>query len=219
MKAFQLPAKTQAKLVKTTPHKEFAGKELRQAISLRLRATLSLGTLMQINQHLPSMFMRRRDDADTQTPVEGVPPVVLERLAPEVSLPIALDSEFTGYVVTLDRAMGDLELYGCTVSKIKVTEIAPEGDYGTGVIEWSVGSDEKITPELVGLLCDMEGGDVWLGQRAPDKPAEVAEVKKARKRQADAEAAGQQRLEEQPPQPDATDAFIAAQANGAAATH
>ena len=44
MKAFQLPPKTQAKLVKTTPHKEFAGKALRQAISLRVKATLSLAT-------------------------------------------------------------------------------------------------------------------------------------------------------------------------------
>ena len=197
MKAFQLSPKTQAKLVKTTPHKEFDGKNpLKQAISLRLRASLSLELLCQISPHLPSMFMRRRDDAETQAPVEGVPPVVLERLAPEASLPISLDSEFTGYTVTIDRAMGDVELYGCTVSKIKVTEVTPEGEHGIGVIEWSLGSDEKITPELVGLLCDMEGGDIWMGQRAPEKPEQEQAVRKARKKQAAAEAAGQQRLDE-----------------------
>ena len=180
MKAFQLPAKTQAKLVKTTPHKQFDGKNpMKQAISLRLRATLSLAVLQQINPHLPAMFMRRRDDADKQASVDGVPPVVLERLALEVTLPISLESEFTGYTALIDRAMGDVELYGCTVSRIKVTELLAEGEYGMGVIEWSLGSDEKITPELVGLLCDMEGGDVWLGQKAPEKPEEEKAIKKA----------------------------------------
>lgn len=210
MKAFQLPPKTQAKLVKATPHKEFDGKNpLRQAISLRMRATLSLATLRQINPNLPDVFVRLRDDAHTQAQVEGVPPVLFELRAPEVALPISLDSEFTGYTVTVDRAMGDLELYGCKVGKIKVAEILLDGEHGMGVIEWSLGSDEKITPELVGVLCDMEGGDVWLGQKAPDKPEEVKAVQKARKNQREAEASGQQRLDEGGGTQDAGDAFAA----------
>lgn len=197
MKAFQLPPKTQAKLVKATPHKEFDRKNPpRQAISLKLRATLSLATLRQINPNLPDVFVRMRDDAHTQAQVEGVPPVLFELRAPELTLPISLDSEFTGYTVNVDRAMGDLELYGCKVGKIKVTEILLEGEHGMGVVEWSVGSDEKITPELVGAVCSMEGEDVWLGQKAPDKPDEVKAVAKARKHQREVEAAGQQRLDE-----------------------
>lgn len=197
MKAFQLPPKTQAKLVKATPHKEFDGKSpLKQAISLRLRAKLSLAFLTQINPRLPAMLVRRRDDADVQQPVEGVPPIVLERLAPEVKLPITLDSEFTGYTALVDRAMGGLELYGCRVSKIQVAEVIPEGEHGIGEIEFSVGSDEKITPELVGALCDMEGADVWVGLKAPDKPVEEAQKTKARNKKDRLEAQGQQRLTE-----------------------
>lgn len=196
MKAFQLPAKTQAKLVKATPHKEFNGPDRKQAISLRMRATLSLAVLRQFSPYAPDMLVRRRDDADTQVQVDGVPPVLLERVAPTATLP-SFDDEFSGYTVTIDRAMGDIELYGCTVSKIKITEVTPEGEHGAGVIEWSVGSDEKITPELVGALCELEAGDVWIGQKAPDKPVEEAAAKKARKKQSELEAAGQQRIDQQ----------------------
>lgn len=197
MKAFQLPPKTQAKLVKATPHKEFDGKNpLKQAISLRLRAKLSLAFLQQINPDIPSALVRRREDADVQQPVEGVPPIVLERVAPEFKLPYTLDSEFTGYTALIDRAMGDVELYGCKVSKIQVTEIICEGEHGIGEIEWSLGSDEKITPALVGVVCDMEGGDIWLGQKAPDNPVEQAATTKARNKKDRLEQQGQQRLTE-----------------------
>lgn len=202
MRAFQLPAKTQAKLVKATPHKEFEGKNpTRQAISLRMRATISLQALRQISPNLPEMLVRRRDDADVQKPVDGVPPVVLERLAPEAALPFNIDGEFTGYTVNLDRAMGDIELYGCKLSRFKINEVIPEGEHGMAEFEWSIGSDEKITPELVGALCGMEAGDVWLGQKAPDKPAaELEKAKKANRKQEALEAAGQQRIDTQTPE-------------------
>lgn len=196
MKAFQLPLKTQAKLVKATPHKEFDGKNpLKQAISLRLKARLSLALLRQFSPNAPDIFVRRRDDAEQQQVVDGAPPVLLELVAPDLALPVGFSGEFTGYTVTIDRAMGDIELYGCKVSKIKVDEPMPDGEHGSAVVEWSLGSDEKITPELVGLLCSMEGDDVWLGQRAPEKPAEEKAIKASRKKQEQAEAAGQQRLD------------------------
>jgi hypothetical protein len=195
MKSFELPKGTQAKLVKATPHKEFAGPDMIQAISLRLKATLSLRHLVQINPALPGLFVRRREDADVQKPVDGVEPIVLELVAPEMTLPLALEPEFTGYTVVIDRAMGDIELYGAKVSKIKVAEIITQGEDGLGVIEWSVGSDERITPELVGMLCGMEAGDVWLGQTAPANPAEATAAKKHKKKQEALEAQGQQRID------------------------
>ena len=218
MKAFQLPLKAQAKLVKATPHKEFDGKNpLKQAISLRLKARLSLALLRQFSPNAPDIFVRRRDDAEQQQVVDGVPPVLLELVAPDLALPVGFSGEFTGYTVTIDRAMGDIELYGCKVSKIKVDEPMPDGEHGSAVVEWSLGSDEKITPELVGLLCSMEGDDVWLGQRAPEKPAEEKAIKASRKKQEQAEAAGQQRLDGAgaAADPDAAgDAFAAAHGEG-----
>lgn len=196
MKAFQLPPQTQAKLVKPTPHKEFDGKNpLKQAISLKMRATLALATLRQFSPHAPELFVRQRTDA--QQTVEGVAPVTVERSVPELVLPVGFDIELTGYTVQIDRATGEIELYGCKLNKIKVVEIQLEGE-GLGVVEWSIGSDEQITPELVGLLCAMEGNDIGIGQKAPEKPAEEATTKKERKRQKDAEAAGQQRLDAVP---------------------
>ncbi len=196
MKAFQLPPQTQAKLVKPTPHKEFDGKNpLKQAISLKMRATLALATLRQFSPHAPELFVRQRTDA--QQTVEGVAPVTVERSVPELVLPVGFDIELTGYTVQIDRATGEIELYGCKLNKIKVVEIQLEGE-GLGVVEWSIGSDEQITPELVGLLCAMEGNDIGIGQKAPEKPAEEATTKKERKRQKDAEAAGQQRLDAEP---------------------
>lgn len=196
MKAFQLPPQTQAKLVKPTPHKEFDGKNpLKQAISLKMRATLALATLRQFSPHAPELFVRPRTDA--QQTVEGVAPVTVERCVPELVLPVGFDIELTGYTVQIDRATGEIELYGCKLNKIKVVEIQLEGE-GLGVIEWSIGSDEQITPELVGLLCAMEGNDIGIGQKAPDKPEEQTTIKKERKRQKDAEAAGQQRLDAEP---------------------
>lgn len=197
MRKFELPSGTQVKLVKTTPHQEFNGpKERKQAISLRLRSTLSLAILRQFSEHAPDALVRRRDDADTQAPVEGVAPVVMERVAPTMVLPLGFDDEFTGYTVTIDRAVEPLELYGCSVGKIKVVEVTAEGSSGTGVIEWSIGSDEKIAPEVVGLLCSLEASDIWIGQKAPEKPAEDKAARKARERQAAAEAAGQQRIDD-----------------------
>jgi hypothetical protein len=197
MKAFQLPARTQAKLVKATPHKEFDGKNpLKQAISLSLEATLSLGVLAQINPNIPGMLVRRRE-IDPQQQVDGVQPVLFEVLVPELALPIGIDGEFSGYTTLIDRATGDLELYGCKVGKLKVKEVTPhEGENVTAVVAWSIGSDEKITEELVGALCAMEAGDIWLGQKAPDKPVEEAAKTKARSRKAALEQQGQQRLTE-----------------------
>lgn len=169
MKTFDLPAGARLKLLKTTPNKEHHGDQLVQAISLRLAWETTNENLALLHPQLKDMLFWRPPQMDAQQTVEGVPETTPFLRVPAVALPLKLDVSFTGYTFTIEHGIDDssaLELYLCTLSKFAVD--AKEG--GTSTIMWSLGSNKEITPELVGELCALEGGEIvaWLKPPAID---------------------------------------------------
>ena len=163
MKTFDLPAAVRLKLLKTTPNKEHHGDALVQAISLRLAWETTNESLALLHPQLKDMLFWRPPQMDAQQTVEGVPETTPFLRVPTVALPLKIEAQFTGYTFTIEHGIDDssaLELYLCTLSKFAVD--AKEG--GTSTIMWSLGSNKEITPELVGELCGLEGGEIvaWL---------------------------------------------------------
>lgn len=200
MKAFELTKKTRMHLANAHPFKERHGDELVQAITLSVRMEASSEHLEALHEGLRDMLFWNKEEASGQVIAEGVARVLPDLRCPIVKMPLQLDLELTGYTVTIDYGLGpdrgsDLELYGCKLSKFKVEAI--EG--GSAAISWTIGSDEKITPELVGALCGLAGSEIELLQVAPKVAgdAEKKQQRKAAKKQKEAEAAGQQRLDAQ----------------------
>lgn len=163
MKTFDLPAAVRLKLLKTTPNKEHHGDALVQAISLRLAWETTNENLALLHPQLKDMLFWRPPQMDAQQTVDGVPETTPFLRVPTVALPLKIEAQFTGYTFTIEHGIDDssaLELYLCTLSKFAVD--AKEG--GTSTIMWSLGSNKEITPELVGELCGLEGGEIvaWL---------------------------------------------------------
>lgn len=163
MKTFDLPAAARLKLLKTTPNKEHHGDQLVQAISLRLAWETTNENLALLHPQLKDMLFWRPPQVEAQQAIEGVPETTPFLRVPTVALPLKLDASFTGYTLTIEHGIDDnsaLELYLCALSKFAVD--AKEG--GTVTIMWSLGSNKEITPELVGELCALEGGEIvaWL---------------------------------------------------------
>lgn len=163
MKTFDLPAAVRLKLLKTTPNKEHHGEDLVQAISLRLAWETTNENLALLHPQLKDMLFWRPPQMEAQQGIEGVPESTPFLRVPTVGLPLKLEAQFTGYTFTIEHGIDDssaLELYVCTLSKFAVD--AKEG--GTTTIMWSLGSNKEITPELVGELCGLEGGEIvaWL---------------------------------------------------------
>ncbi len=159
MKAFNLPADARLKLTKTTPRKEIHGDDHVQAISLRLRWETSNEALGLLHPQLKDMLFWKVPAVEAQEQIAGLIDVTPNLRVPIVTLPLKLDASFTGYTFTIDHGIDDssaLELYVCGLDKFAVD--AKEG--GSVFIDWSLSSNKEITPELVGLLCSLEGDEI-----------------------------------------------------------
>ena len=159
MKAFNLPADARLKLTKTTPRKEIHGDDHVQAISLRLRWETSNEALGLLHPQLKDMLFWKVPAVEAQEQIAGLIDVTPNLRVPIVTLPLKLDASFTGYQLTIDHGIDDssaLELYVCGLDKFAVD--AKEG--GSVFIDWSLSSNKEITPELVGLLCSLEGDEI-----------------------------------------------------------
>ncbi len=74
--------------------------------------------------------------------------------------------DFSGYTLELEHGINDataLALYECKLDKFEVD--AKEG--GGGCVRFNAGSNQQITPELVGLLCSKERKEVKLIKLTP----------------------------------------------------
>lgn len=167
MKKFDLPADARVKLTKATPRKEIHGDERVQAISLRLRWETTNENLALLHPNLKDMLFFRAAPTDAQGDIPDVPQITPNLRVPSVSLPLKLaDASFTGYTLKIDHGIDDssaLELYLCSLDKFTVD--AKEG--GSAVIEWSMGSNKEVTPELVGALCELEGDEIIVNLTPP----------------------------------------------------
>jgi len=177
MKTFDLPAQCRVKLTKATPRKETHGKDLVQAISLRLEWWPTDNAAVNLlHDGLQDALWWVPPEAAAQGSVEGVPPVKKHRRVPTMAMPIKVELSLSGYTLTIDHGIDDstaLELYAATLDKFEVE--AKEG--GSVVIRWSLASNKQITPQLVGALCGLEGCEVVV-TLTPPKPDTVIDGSK-----------------------------------------
>lgn len=159
MKSFNLPADARLKLTKTTPRKEIHGDDHVQAISLRLRWETTNEHLALLHANLKDMLFYRTEAVDAQALIAGVPDITPNLRVPDVTLPLKIELDFSGYTLTIEHGIDEssaLELYTCALDKFAVD--AKEG--GSVHIDWSLSSNKEITPELVGILCSLEGDEI-----------------------------------------------------------
>lgn len=160
MKTFDLPESSRLKLLKATPRKETHGKELVQAISLRVEWWPTDNALLNlVHERLQDALFWTPPEVAQQCELDGVPPVKKHRRLPNLSTPLKLEQAFSGYSVTIDHGIDSstaLELYAVGLDKFEAE--AKEG--GSCVIRWSMASNKEVTPELVGQLCALEGATV-----------------------------------------------------------
>jgi len=160
MNTLDIPAKTRLKLVKATPRKETHGKELVQAISLRLEWwPQDNAAVNMLHEGLQDALWWVPPEAQAQAQLDGIAPVKKHRRVPSLGMPLAIDAAFSGYTVTIEHGIDEeteLELYACGLDKFKVD--AKEG--GSVAISWSLASNKQVTPQLVGALCGLEGSEV-----------------------------------------------------------
>lgn len=167
MKAFALPEQSRLKVIKATPRKETHGKELVQAISLRLEwCPVENSALDLVQQGLQDMIFWTPPKVAAQCTLDGVPPVKKHIRCPSVARPWKVDGSLSGYTLMIEHGIDDstaLELYSCGIDKFEVD--AKEG--GSAVIRWSLASNKQITRELIGALCGLEGTEVVATLTAP----------------------------------------------------
>lgn len=159
MKTFALPAAARLKLVKTTPHKEHHGLDLRQDVSLKLSWETTNDSLALLHPNLKAMLYWREPQDEAQEQIADLPEVTPNLRVPTAAAPLKIDTTWTGYTLHIEHGIDDstaLELYVCDLSKFAVD--AKEG--GTVAISWSLHSNKEITPELVGALCGLEGCEI-----------------------------------------------------------
>lgn len=178
MKKFALPAESRLKLTKATNRKETHGKELVQAISLRLEWwPPDNSALNLLHDNLQDMLFWTPPDASAQAQLEVVVPVKKHLRCPTVAQPFKVPNlSFSGYTLTIEHGIDDstaLELYGCALDKFE-TEVK---DGGSCAIRFSIASNKQITRELLGALCEMEGREViaTLTPPTPEQAAAAAE--------------------------------------------
>jgi len=167
MNRFELNTKTRLKLVKTTPRKEHHGDSLVQAISLRLRMECSNEVLAKLHPNLRDVLFYRAPTTDAQADVPGVEQILPNLRAPIIKEPLKLELSWTGYTVLFDYGLGeesDFDLTGCTLDKF--TADGREG--GTAIIEWTVSTNEQVTPEIVGIVCGKEGEEIEVTMTGPE---------------------------------------------------
>lgn len=168
MKTFDLPKQARLSLKKVTPRKENHGADLVQAISLRLEwAPMEAGAALDmLAPGLLDMLFWTPPEVATQLELEGMPMVKKHRRVSAVAMPLKVDMEFSGYTLTIDHGIDEssaLQLYSCDLGKFTVD--AKDGGFTT--IGFSVASNKQMTPELVGQLCALEGGEVIATLEAP----------------------------------------------------
>ncbi len=177
MKTFDLPAQCRVKLTKATPRKETHGKDLVQAISLRLEWWPTDNAAVNLlHDGLQDALWWVPPEAAAQAQLDGVPPVKKHRRVPTMAMPIKVELSLSGYTLTIDHGIDDstaLEFYSATLDKFEVE--AKEG--GSAVIRWSLASNKQITPQLVGALCGLEGCEVVV-TLTPPKPDAVIDGSK-----------------------------------------
>lgn len=176
MKTFDLPAGSRLKVAKVTPRKEKHGKELVQAVSLRLEWWPTENSALNLlHPGLQDMLFWTPPEVEAQCALEGIPPVKKHRRVPTAGLPLKIEASFTGYTLTIEHGIDEtsaLELYGCALDKFDAD--AKEG--GSSCIRWSLASNKTVTPELVGELCALEGLDVIATLTPPAEPADSGDV-------------------------------------------
>jgi hypothetical protein len=173
MNAFDIPAETRVKITKATPRKETHGKELVQAISLRMEWwPTDNGAVNLLHEGLQDAIWWTPPEAAAQADLDGVDPVKKHRRCPTLHMPLKVETAFSGYTLTIDHGIDEtteLELYGCGLDKFAVD--AKEG--GSVAISWSLASNASITPQLVGALCGLEGCEVVVTLTPPAPDSEV----------------------------------------------
>ena len=206
MKTFALPESSLLKVVKVTPRKEMHGKELVQAISLRLEwCPASNESLNLVHAGLLDMLFWTPPEVAAQCTLEGVPPVKVHMRVPSVTQPIKVKLELSGYGFTIDHGISEdsaLELYACDVDNFDVS--VKEGGSSTA-IRFSIGSNQQITPQLVGALCALDGTDVV----ATLTPPTVSEIIDGTVAAFKADHPESSLFDPEAPTPDATELFVA----------
>lgn len=160
MKHFDMPAQTRLKITKTTPRKETHGKELVQAVSLRVEWwPTDNGAVNLLHEGLQDLLWWVPPEAAAQASLEGVQAVKKHRRVPTLHMPLKIEAAFSGYTCTIEHGIDEtteLELYACSLDKFELE--AKEG--GSVVIRWSLATNKQVTSQLVGLLCGLEGTEV-----------------------------------------------------------
>lgn len=173
MKLFPLPAQSRLKITKATPRKETHGKELVQAISLRVEWWPTENSAVNLlHENLQDLLWWVPPEAAAQAQLESVPAIKKHRRVPTLGMPLKVEAAFSGYTLTIDHGIDEttaLELYACSLDKFEVE--AKEG--GSVCIRWSVASNKAVTPQLVGALCGLAGGEVVVTLEPP-KPGTEA---------------------------------------------
>ena len=173
MKLFPLPALSRLKLTKATPRKETHGKELVQAISLRMEWWPTDNAAVNLlHDNLQDLLWWVPPEAAAQDELDGVPAVKKHRRVPTLQMPLKVEAAFSGYTLTIEHGIDDstaLELYACSLDKFEVE--AKEG--GSVVIRWSLATNKQVTPQLVGLLCGLEGGEIIVTLDPPEPGTEA----------------------------------------------
>lgn len=173
MKTFDLPELSRLKLTKATPRKETHGKELVQAISLRLEWWPTDNAAVNLlHENLQDLLWWVPPEVAAQADLDGVPAVKKHRRVQTLQMPLKVEAAFSGYTLTIEHgidASTALELYSCALDKFEVE--AKEG--GSVCIRWSLATNKAVTPQLVGALCGLEGGEVVVTLEPP-KPGTEA---------------------------------------------
>lgn len=173
MKLFPLPALSRLKLTKATPRKETHGKELVQAISLRMEWWPTDNAAVNLlHDNLQDLLWWVPPEAEAQATLDGVDAVKKHRRVPTLQMPLKVEAAFSGYTLTIEHGIDDstaLELYACGLDKFEVE--AKEG--GSVVIRWLLATNKQVTPQLVGLLCGLEGSEIIVTLDPPQPGTEA----------------------------------------------
>lgn len=173
MKLFPLPAQSRLKLTKATPRKETHGKELVQAISLRLEWWPTDNAAVNLlHEGLQDLLWWVPSEAAAQANLDGVPAVKKHRRVPTLHMPLKVEAAFSGYTVVVEHGIDEtteLELYACALDKFEVD--AKEG--GSVVVRWSLATNKQVTPQLVGVLCGLEGTEIVATLTPPEPGTEA----------------------------------------------
>jgi hypothetical protein len=168
MKTFNLPTGSRVKVVKATSRKENHGKELVQAVSLRMEWwPMDSSSLDLVVDGLQDSLFWTPPEVAQQAELDGVPAVKKHRRCPGIAMPLKVPKvEFTGYQQTIEHGIDEttaLTLYHCKLDKFEVE--SREG--GGSIVRWSVASNKEITPILLGELCALEGTEVVIAELLP----------------------------------------------------